>query len=519
MSAKSGMLKAAGLIMVAMIISRILGYARDMVIYSEFGQNRLTDAYNAAFSIPDFLYLLLVGGALSSAFIPVFSSYLANNREEEAWEVASTVFNIIILLVLVGIILGYIFTPQLIYLLVPGFSPETAGLAVKLTRIMFIQVIFMALSGMSMGVLNSHQHFFAPAMGSILYNLGIILVGLILSRNYGITGFSIGVVAGSILNFVIQIPALLKKGLHYKLSINVYHPGVRRMAVLILPILISLSVTQLNLFVTQNLASNLFPGSVAALKTAYRLMHLPIGIFAVAIAVAVFPSMSSFVARGEMGQFRRSVSLGLRSIVFLNLPAAAGFIALGEPLIRLLFEHGKFTPQATQATAHALLFYSFGIFAYASLHVLNRSFYAIQDTRTPMFVGLLSITANIFLSYTLVKVMNHVGLALAYSLAGMFNMMLLVYFLRRKTGPMGGKLMMTSFVKSLVASLVMGAVVFATAEYTEQIVDLSFKWAQGLQVGLAVGVGIAVYTLLVIVLKIDEARTVLEVARKRFRRQ
>ena len=216
MSKNTRVVKAAGLLMATMMVSRILGYLRDVIIYAQFGQNRITDAYNAAFSIPDFLYMLLVGGALSSSFIPVFSSYIATGKEKEGWEVASIVLTVIMALLVVGIAIGYIYTPELILILVPGFNPQAMDLTIFLTRIMFLQVVFMSLSGISMGILNSYQHFTAPAIGSVLYNLGIIIFGVLLGDTieslwpgYGIAGFPSGG-DGSGGEFFVQVPSLIK---------------------------------------------------------------------------------------------------------------------------------------------------------------------------------------------------------------------------------------------------------------------------------------------------------------------
>jgi putative peptidoglycan lipid II flippase len=510
--------EAVGIIMAAMIVSRILGYLRDVVIYARFGQNRLTDVYNAAFSIPDFLYLLLVGGALSSSFIPVFTGYLAAGKKEEAWEMASILFNLIMVVMFFGVIIAIIFTPQLIFFLVPGFSPEYIDLTVKLTRIMFIQVIFMALSGISMGILNSHKHFLQPAAGAVLYNLCIVLVGLILSKWYGIAGFSIGVVVGAIANFAVQLPQLIKIGLRYHFSFNLKHPGVQKVAHLMLPVLIGLSVIQLNVFVNQNLASSLEPGAVAALRTGQRLMMLPIGIFAVAVSVAVFPTLTGNAARGEMEQFRRNVSLGLRSVFFVNLPAAVGLIAVGIPVVRLLFEQGMFTADATLATAHVLMFYALGLTAYAGMQLLNRVYYALQDTRTPVIVGVATIALNIILSFLLIKPMAEGGLALAYSIAGGFNLLILLVILHRKLHGVDSWPIISSFAKSLFASLIMGFIAYSIAIFLGQRLDLTNKIYQAIQVILAVSAGGLVYGGITLALKMEEAGMIWNMLRRRLRR-
>lgn len=528
MSENTRVVKAAGFIMVAMVISRILGYLRDVIIYANFGQNRITDAYNAAFSIPDFLYMLLVGGALSSSFIPVFSSYVATGKEEEGWKVASVVINLVMTLVTVGIVIGYFFTPQLIYLLVPGFDPAAMEMTVHLTRIMFIQVVFMALSGISMGILNSYKHFTAPAIGSVLYNLGIILIGLLFSRiidsiwpGYGIAAFSLGVVVGAALNFAVQVPALLKIGLKYRLSFNVFHPGVRRLFKLMIPVLIGLSVSQVNLFVNQNLASSLPAGIVAALRTGQRLMQLPIGIFAIAIAVAVFPTLTGYAARRETEQFKKTMSLGIRSVVFITLPAAVGLAVLRVPIIRFMFEFegGKFTHQATQATAEALLFYCIGLFAYSAIHVLSRVFYALQDTATPVFVGILAIVVNIGLSLLLIHPMEQGGLALAYSLAGIINMLVLLVLLRRKIGSLNGWRMLYSFGQTLVASFMMGIAVWYTARFSSAFFGVTTKLGQLLQVGSGILVGAVVFAMVVQTFRMEESEMVWGILLRKFKRK
>ncbi|QNB46166.1 murein biosynthesis integral membrane protein MurJ [Thermanaerosceptrum fracticalcis] len=519
MSTGTKVAKAAGIIMVAMVLSRIIGYVRDMVILARFGQNKFTDAYNAAFSIPDFLYYLLVGGALSSAFIPVFSSYIATQKEEDGWRVASTIFNIVIILMLVGITIGFIFAPALIYILVPGFSPDNLDLTVKMTRIMFLQTFFMALNGISMGILNSYQHFLAPAVGSVMYNLGIIVVGLLLAPSFGIVGFAIGVVVGAALNFAVQLPALLKLGLRYRPIMDLSHPGVKKIGTLILPVLIGLSVTHFNLFVNQNLGSSLSEGMITALRNAQRIMQLPIGIFAIAIAVAVFPTLTGHAARGEKEEFKKTMSLGVRTIIFVTLPAAVGLIALKTPVVRLLFQQGKFTVEDTRATAYALLFYSIGLFAYSAIQLLNRVFYSLQDTRTPVTVGIGTILVNIALNFLLIKPLGHGGLALAYSIAGIVNLLGLLLILRQKIGGIDGKRILASFTKTLLVSLVMGLIAYLTARFIEMLVGTTTKFGQLLQVGGGVSVGVLVFAVLVLLLKMEEGELAKSLFLRRFQKR
>jgi len=514
-----GVAKAAGTIMIAMALSRLFGYIRDVVIYTKFGQDFRTDAYNAAFSIPDFLYYLLVGGALSSAFIPVFSGYLATNREEDGWQVASTIFNIVMVLMLIGITLGLIFTPQLITLLVPGFTDEAFHLTVLLTRVMFAQSFFMALNGISQGILHSYKHFFAPALGSVLYNLGIIVIGILLVDRLGIKGFSIGVVMGAALNFFVQVPALIKIGLKYKPVVNLKHPGVKKIFILMVPVFIGLSVTHFNLFVNQFLASSLPHGMISALRAAQRIMQLPIGVFAIAVALAVFPTLTGHAARKEEKEFKATMSLGVRTVIFITLPAAVGLIALRVPIVRAMFQQGEFTPANTEATAYALLFYSLGLIGYSAQQVLNRAFYALQDTKTPVTVGIITIVINIILNFMLIKPLGHGGLALAYSIAGLANMVLLLYYLRNKIGHIDGRQMLASFTKTLTASLIMGLIVYFSAYLFEANFDMQNKLLQITEVLLGVGIGAVVYILVVTLMKMEEASMAQGILMRRFRKK
>jgi len=523
---KGKVFRAAGFLMVTMVISRILGYARDVVLYNIFGQNRITDAYNAAFSIPDFLYSILVGGALSSAFIPVFSSYIAREEKDEAWQVASIVLNWVMLLLSFGIIICFVFTPQLIDLLVPGFDAEAKKLVITLTRIMLFQTVFMSLSGITQGILHSYQHFTAPAVGSMIYNLFIVGLGALLAGpiearfpGYGVASFSIGVVTGSLASFAVQLRALRKIGIHYSWSFNFRHPGVQRLISLMIPILIGLSVSQINGFVTQGLGSSLSDGMIAALRTGQRFMQLPIGIFAIAIGIAIFPTLTSTAALNQIDEFKKSMSLGVRSVMYITMPSAVGLAVLSEPIIRVMFEFGgEFTAEATTAAAQALVFYCFGLVGYSVTHVLSRSFYALQDTRTPVIIGIVSIVANVLFSLLLVGPLQHRGLALAYSLAGIIQCGLLLLFLWRKLQHIDLRNMIISFFKTAIACVAMGAIAYGSAMVLGNALDLSSKLNQVIQLGTAMVLAVIVFFVITGAMKMEEAGLVWDIFGKRFRR-
>lgn len=510
--------RAAVLLMATVVLSRILGYGREVVLYSLFGQNYITDAYRAAFSVPDFLYMLLVGGALSSAFIPVFSSCIATGKEDEGWKSASIVFNVVLIALILLVIVAYFYTLPLVKILAPGLPAEYIALTVQLTRIMFLQTAFMVLNGFAMGILNSYNNFAAPALGSLVYNLVIILVGVALVKQFGIAAFAYGVVIGAALNFAVQIPALKKVGLKYHFLFEFKNSGFRQIMILMIPVLAGLGVVQLNLFVTRNLASGLGSGAISALDLAQRLMNLPIGIFAVSIAIAIFPTLTTLAANGDLTLFKRSTSLGLRAIFLVSIPSAFGLVALGIPMISLLFEQGEFTAAMAQTTYRVLMFYCVGLFAYSGIQVLNRSFYALKDTLTPVIASAITIAANIIMSIQFSRMLAAEGLALAYSLAGIINLLILIIILRRKVGRIEGGAIVKGFVISAAASLAM----YFTVQGVVNGLLGTLHWVAKLNLLVSVGVGVvagmAVYLAIVYLFKLEETELVLGIVRRKLRK-
>ncbi|MFZ3171200.1 MAG: murein biosynthesis integral membrane protein MurJ [Carboxydocellales bacterium] len=515
-----GIAKAAGVIMIAMLLSRVLGFVREQAMTTQFGRTYITDAYFAAFSIPDLLYNLLVGGALSSAFIPVFSGYLAKGKEEEAWDVASTVINIAVMALFLGIILGEIFTPFLIPIVASKFQGESLDLTIKLSRIMLPAVLFTGLNGIMMGILNSYKDFTYPVIGAVIYNVGIIAMGVLLGPYIGIAGFSVGVIVGVIGNFLIQFPSLIRmKKMKYRPVLNLKHPGVKRIFLLMIPAIIGLSVSQVNLLINQNLASGLASGSITALRMANRLMILPVGVFAYAISTAVFPTLTAQAATDRMQEYKQTFSLGIRSIIFITIPASVGLMTLGVPIVRLLFEQGKFLPEDTLATAAVLFYYSIGLFAQSAVFVIVRGFYAIQDTTTPLKIGLLTIAANYILNHLFIRYLEARGLALAYSLTGFLDMIALLYLLRRKIGPIGMRKVINSVLKILVAASAMGVCAYFMAYYWEVFIPVNQKILQLAEIGIIISVAVGIYLVIARMFKMEELDMVLGVFLKKFKRK
>ena len=515
--------RSAAVVMLAMIVSRVLGYIRDVIIYAQIGQNHFTDAYNAAFKIPDCIYMILVGGALSAAFIPIVSSYLAKGKKEEVWNFCSVVINVISCLLLILVAVAYIFAPQFIAFYVSGFDAETMHLTVVLTRIMLLQAVLMAMAGICQGLLQAFKIFTPTAVGSVLYNVGIIVVGAAFSGliehhfpGYGITAFSLGVVAGAFGNFAVQAAALKKIGMRYHFSFNIHNEGFKKMIRLMLPVFISLGAVQLNLFVNSGLASHLQEGLLSALNTAQRLMQLPVSIFAVSIAMAVFPVLSREAALNEIDAFRKDFIYGIRTILFIMIPFSVMLVVLGVPFIRFLYEIGKFNSGNTDAVAFALYFYCIGIFAYGCIQVLNRAFYAFQDTKKPVIVAVSGVAINLILSIILVRYMDHGGLALAYSVAGVCNMAFLFLLLRRKMGKLGMKEILLSVCKTLVASAAMAAAAYGVSLGSELVLGITSKWTQMVQLFSAGIIGLAVFFLFAKWMKMPETETVIRTVKRRF---
>jgi putative peptidoglycan lipid II flippase len=511
--------RAAGMISVLILISRILGFIREN-ISGRFFDRFQTDAYIAAFIIPDTMYYLLVGGALAAAFIPIFTEYLARDQEEEGWKVASTFINCTVLLLFIFTVFGMVFARGLAPLEAPNFPPDKTRLLVELTRVMFPAVCFTALAGLMGGVLNSYHYFFIPALGSVVYNIAIIGGAVTLGSRFGIKGMAVGVVLGAFSNFLLQAAVVRRYcGHHYRFGyFDLKNPGFHRMLWLMLPALIGLSATNANLWITNVMASSLPEGSITALRFANRLVLLPLGIFASGIAVAFFPLLSTLVAQGKMEEFKDTLALSLRSLFFLMLPAGVGLIVLREPIVKLLFEGQMFTSHDTQQTAWALLFYSLALFAHAAILMLPRAFYSLKDTKTPVTVSVISVTASALMNWLFLKFTNLGvgGFALSFSMMGLINMVLLIIILNRRIGSIRGRSLVTSFAKTLAAALLMGVAIVGAVWFLQpELLRLSGHLAAAAKIGIGFIVGVVVFFGAALALKMEELDTVL----RRFRRR
>jgi len=465
MDEKRRIAKAAGVMSAATLISRVLGFARDMIFAFYFGATGLSDTFFAAFRIPNLLRELFAEGSMSSAFIPVLTEYRQKRGEEEASRLVKITFTFIIIVVGIVCLAGIIFSPAIVTVIAPGFmpSPEKFSLTVLLTRIMFPFLLFISLAALVMGALNAKKIFFIPALAPAMLNITLILsIVFFESRTrQPIIAAAIGVMAGGFVQFAFQIPSFAKNGYALGVDATFSHPGLKKMAALLIPATMALSVSQINIVVSNILASFLPSGSITYLFYSMRLIQFPVGIFGVAMGMAVLPSLSEHAVRGDLDRLREDFSFALRLLFFIAVPSMAGLIALREPIVNLLFQRGSFDYTATKGTSEALLFYSIGIWSIVGVRIITATFYSMQNTKTPVKIAAVGMLSNIVFSISLMGPLKHSGLALANSLASGVNFFLLFYFLRRRLKRVDAKKIIRSFIKISIASLIMGVLGWA----------------------------------------------------------
>src|SRR5439155_1272225 len=510
----------ASIIMIATLVaSRVLGWLRLSVIGATFGESPQLDAFWAAFRIPNAVFDLLVAGALASAFIPVFTGYLAREREAEGWRVASSVLNAVVLLLVAFSAVMWLLAPILVPIVVaPGFSGDQLALTVDLTRLMLLSPIFMGLSSLTTGILNSYRQFLSGATAPLVYNAVIILFALFAAPFLGIQALAYGVVTGALFMWLVQLPELTFRRTRYSFSLDLGHPGVRDVLRLAGPRTLALGAVQIVFLVDTNLASRMPQGSLTALTYAFQLMLLPLGVFSIAISAAVFPTLSHYASLGQLSRMRDTVQQAIRWILFLTLPTAILMIVLRRPIVNLLFQYGHFGADAREATQSAFLFYSLGLAGHALIQILARAYYASRDTTTPLALTLISIGMNVVLDVILGPLMGIDGLALANSIATLAEAALLFALLASRA-----RLRLVgigfSTLKHVSASLLMGVAMFAFIRATNVTVDLEqTKLGLLFQTFLATAVGGGVYVVAAYLLRIGELGEILEVVRARLGR-
>jgi len=490
--------------------SRILGYVRDMLVAHTFGAGLAADAFYAAYRIPNLLRRLLGEGSLSASFIPVLSEYLHTKSREETQELINVIFSTLAVVLAALTAIGIFFSPQLVGIIAYGFTsdPDKLALTVNLTQLMFPFVFFICLAALALGILNTLSAFFLPAIAPAslsVAEIGFILaLAPVLSPDNQIKGLAISVILGGIGQFAVQLPGIFKLGWRLSWRWNLKHPGLKRIGLLMLPATVGLSVDQVNAFVDTICASFLEQGSITALYYSNRVMQLPLAIFGLALASVALPAMSKCVAEKNIDGLKETLNFSIRINTFVLVPAAAGLIAIGLPITQVLFERGNFSHHATLLTYSALVFYSLGLPAYATVKVLASSFYAFQETGTPVKVAAVAMVVNAVLNIVLMRFMGVAGLALATAAASWVNAGILGYLLKKKIGPLGIRRIITTAVKTTLASAMMGACTYFIAFH------YMARWpAAGMATALISG--IAIFFAISHLLAIEERKPILAV--------
>src|SRR5262245_59489676 len=469
-----GVARNVGLVSAATFLSRVLGLLRDQVFAAWFGAGTAADAFNMAFRVPNLVRDLFAEGAMSASFVPTFTEWHERQGDDAAWALGRQLMSTLLAVLLGLCTLGWLFAPQIIGVIAGGFAavPGKLALTVSLTRIMLPFLPAVALAAAAMGMLNARGVFFLPALAPALLNIGMIVFGLSLipaARAIGwpaISAMALGVVLGGVLQFACQLPALHKLGFRFRLEIPTWHPGVRRVALLMLPATIGLAATQLNIFVSQAIAASFREGSVSWLQYAFRLMQLPIGLFGVAVGTVSLPALSRAAARKDTPALRATLSESVRLVFLLTIPAAMFLAVMARPIIALLFQHGRFHAADTLATGDALVMYCVGLPAFAAVGIFTRAFYAQGDTRTPVRATFIAVGVNLALNLLFVGPLAslglaHRGLALATSVTSLLNLTQLAFRLRSRIGGIDGGRILRSLLKLVIASGLTAAGLFA----------------------------------------------------------
>jgi len=465
--ARAGVVSAVGTIGAATLASRVLGYVRDMVVARAFGASPVTDAFFVAFRVPNLLRRLLAEGALSTAVIPVFAEYLAAGGRTAFLAMVRAVAGATTLTLCAVTLAGVLLARPIVTVMAPGWlaDPALFDLAVSLTRMMFPYLLLVGLAALATGVLNVHQRFFTAAFGPAVLNVGMIAAVLLLARRFEppIVSLAVGVLVGGLGQLLVQLPEIHRVGVPLRPSGDWRHPAVVRIARRLLPAAFGLAAVQVTVVLNTLLASLLPSGSISYLYFADRVMEFPLGVFGIALATASLPTMAAQAARGDRIGLTDTLSFSLRLSAFVAIPAATGLLALGAPIVGLLFQRGRFGAEDAAATTIALAAYAVGLPAFSATRIAAQTFYVLGDTRTPVLLGLLSVVANVGLALGLMWSLAHAGLALASSLSSYVNLLALLWALRHRLGPIGGRALVRAVGRTALATVPLWLVARALA--------------------------------------------------------
>ncbi len=519
--------KASGIIAVAVMCSRVLGLVREVLFNSLFGTASM-GLFLIAFRAPNLLRDLFAEGALSTAFVTVFSQRIQKEGEASAWVLASKMMTLAAVFMSFVSLLGIVFAKQLIGLLAPGFAPQDAAFTIVLTQIMYPFILLVSLAALVMGMLNSRNVFAAPAMASSFFNIGSIvggvLFGWLIDPGFGqkaLIGLSVGTLVGGFLQFAVQLPSLRKVGFRFRPDFHWGDPGIKRILVLMVPSVIAASAVQINVLINSSFASYVGKEAVTWLNSAFRLMQLPIGVFGVAVATITLPVVSRIAAGSDTSTFGPTLGKAMRLAIFLTLPAAVGLWFLANPVIGLIYQHGEFHASDTLQTGFALQFYALGLVAYSCIKVLSPAFYAIDRKWTPMLVSFASIALNLSLNYLFVFKLGlqHRGLALSTTICATLNFAALYFLMLGPAGTLESRRFLLALGRCALAAVPLGLACWAGIHYAPSVFPKPIFWQKALVLFVTMGAAVLLYLGGCLVLRVEETNEAVRIVLRKFRRK
>lgn len=513
--------RSAGVVGSATLLSRVFGYIRDLVLASVLGTGMAADAFFMAFTIPNLMRRLFAEGSLSISFVPVYTYYLDRHGRQAADQLAGSALRVAAATLIAVSATAVLMAPQLVGLLAFGWAAasQKIALCITLTRVMMPYLLFIGLVALFMGILNVLGHFAVPALSPVCLNACMILMlsGAALLSDQAethVTSLAVGVLVGGVIQFAVHLPVLVRHRFPLRQRFQWWHPGLRRILLLMGPAVFGVAVYQVNTVVVRFLASTLAQGAVSYLYYADRLVQFPLGIFGIATATAVLPALSHQAVTQQWSALRDTFGYALRLVLFITLPSLIGLIVLREPIVRLLFTYGAFDASSMQLTAGVLLYYAMGLWAFAAVRIVLNTFYALQDTRTPVRVGAISVAANMVLGFALMRGMQQNGLALALSLSSILNLVLLLAALHKRLGGLGWRQILHTASRSVLCAVLMGVIVDMLAGRIVPEAGGSMFHLFSATV-VCISVGVAVYGCLTFIFRIPELQAVLQIVMRK----
>lgn len=509
--------KAAVGLMIATLIAKVLGFARELTLASVYGASGISDAFLVAMNIPAVIFLA-IGTSLDTAFIPLYHDIRQNEGKEASNKFTNNVLNAVILICLGFSVIGLIFTPQVVKLFAVGFKGDVFNQAVYFTRVMMIGLAFLGMSYIMTAYLQVKENFVIPGLMSVPNNI-IVIISIILSATINIHLLPWGALLGLLLQFLFQYPFAKKKGFKYKLFVDFNDKYLRRLLWLVIPVLIGVAVNQISTIVDRTIASTLAEGSISALNYANKLNQFVMGMFIVSISSVIYPMLSKLTTQNNKEEFYKSIKTSVNTVILLVIPISSGAMILANPIVKMLFERGEFDTRATQMTAIALVFYSIGMIGFGLRDILGKVFYSLQDTRTPMKNAIIAIVLNIVLNLLFVNFTNMgiAGLAFATSISAIVTIILLFISLRKKIGQFGGKSILVVLIKSIISAAVMSIVTLFAYNLLGGALPAG-KLYETISLVVSVGCGALTYGICIILLKVDEINLILETIKNKIKR-